>query len=163
GTAVPDGTGTGLTGPGGSADPASGFPAGGLPLARAGTGPCSVRGMLRPRALTPVPRDSSRASRDGERRGLGRGAPCAWSGGGYVVERVDLVQVAGVDQAHEQVADAGPVLGLVEQGILAVQDGLLQGPLAHIVVQRGTGLTQEQRQLLPVPQHVADGAAEGRI
>src|SRR5262249_31451460 len=37
-----------------------------------------------------------------------------------VVERVGLIHLAGVDQAHEQVADARPVLGLVEQGILAV-------------------------------------------
>jgi hypothetical protein len=29
---------------------------------------------------------------------------------GQVVERVGVVQLAGVDQAHEQVADAGAVL-----------------------------------------------------
>ena len=40
---------------------------------------------------------------------------------GQVVERIGLVQLAGVDQAHEQVADAGPVPGLVEQGVLSVQ------------------------------------------
>ena len=80
-----------------------------------------------------------------------------------VVERVDLIQLTGVDQAHEQVADAGPVLRLVKQSIFAMQDGLLQCPLAHIVIQRGAGLTHEQRQRLPVPKHVADGAAEGRI
>src|SRR3954470_5869849 len=75
---------------------------------------------------------------------------------GQVVERVGTVQLAGVDQAHEQVADGGAVPRLVEQGVLAVQDGLLQGPLAQIVVQRRTGLTQEQRQRTPVPEHVTD-------
>ena len=44
-----------------------------------------------------------------------------------------------------------------------VQDGFLQRPLADIVVQWSTGLTQEQRQPLPVPEHVADGAAQRRI
>ncbi|HEY7309258.1 MAG TPA: hypothetical protein VH643_07885 [Gemmataceae bacterium] len=55
------------------------------------------------------------------------------------------------------------VLGLVEQRILAMQDGFLQGPLAHVIIQRGTRVTQEQRQLLPVPERVADRAAEGRV
>src|SRR6516164_11322276 len=80
-----------------------------------------------------------------------------------VVERVRLVQLARVDQAHEQIANLRPITGLVEQGILAVQDGLLQGKFAHVVVQRRTGLTQEQRQLLPVLQRIADRTAEGRI
>jgi len=44
-----------------------------------------------------------------------------------------------------------------------MQDGLLQGPLAQIVVERGPRLTQEQRQLIPVSQHVNNGAAEGRV
>ncbi len=82
---------------------------------------------------------------------------------GQVVERIGVIQLAGVDQAHEQIADAGSVLGLVEQRILAVQNRFLQGPLADVVVQRSTRLTQEQSQLLPVPQHVLDGATEGRI
>ncbi len=106
-----------------------------------------------------APRGSSTASR----AGAGRervGVPLQL---GQVVERVGLVQLAGVDQAHEQVADAGAVPGLVEQGVLAVQDRLLQRPLAQVVVQRGTGLTQEQRQLIPVLEHVTDRAAEGRI
>jgi hypothetical protein len=38
-----------------------------------------------------------------------------------------------VDQAHEQVSHAGSILGLVEVGILAVQDRLFEGSLAHIV------------------------------
>src|SRR5262245_1239317 len=71
---------------------------------------------------------------------------------GQVVERVGLVQLAGVDQAQEQVADAGPVLRLVNQRMLAVQKDLLQGPLADVVVQQRLGLTQQQRQILHVPR-----------
>ena len=43
---------------------------------------------------------------------------------GEIVEGVDAVQFTRVDQAHEQVADAGAVLGLVEVGVFAVQNGL---------------------------------------
>jgi hypothetical protein len=53
-----------------------------------------------------------------------------------VVERVDLVQLGGVNQAHEQIADRSPVLSLVEERVLAVQDGLLEGALAEIVIER---------------------------
>src|SRR6476661_5955517 len=49
---------------------------------------------------------------------------------GQVVERVCLVQLARVDQTHKQVANTSPIAGLVEQGVLAVQDRLLQGPPA---------------------------------
>jgi hypothetical protein len=34
-----------------------------------------------------------------------------------VVEGVDAAQLAGVDQAHEQIADLSPVQGAVEQGV----------------------------------------------
>ena len=53
---------------------------------------------------------------------------------GQVIERVGPAQFARVDQAHEQVADVGAVGRLVEQRVLAVQDGLLQGALAQIVM-----------------------------
>src|SRR5579871_6046794 len=82
---------------------------------------------------------------------------------GQVIERVGVVQLAGVDQAHEQVADAGAVLGLVKKGILAVKDGFLQCTFGDIIVQRGTCLTQEQGELVPVPKHGADGTTQGRI
>jgi hypothetical protein len=36
---------------------------------------------------------------------------------GEVVEGIDVVEFAGVDQAHEQVAHAGAVLGLIEMGV----------------------------------------------
>jgi len=39
-----------------------------------------------------------------------------------------------VDQAHVQIAHLGAVLGLVKQGILAVQNRLLERSLGDIVV-----------------------------
>ena len=67
-----------------------------------------------------------------------------------VFKRILAVELGGVDQAHEDVADMGAVLRLEEHGVLAVQDGLLQCPLADIVIQRSSGHTQEQGQGLPV-------------
>jgi hypothetical protein len=55
---------------------------------------------------------------------------------GEVIEGIHLVQFTSVDQAHEQVAHAGAVLGLIEVGILAMQDSLLQGSFADIIHQR---------------------------
>ena len=43
-----------------------------------------------------------------------------------VIERVGPTKFAGVNQAHEQIADTSPILGLVEQRVLAMQDGFLQ-------------------------------------
>ena len=68
-----------------------------------------------------------------------------------------------MDKAHEQIAHAGPVPGLVEVGILAVQDRFLEGPLTNIVIKRGSGLTKEQRQLVPVLEHVADRLAQAAV
>ena len=48
---------------------------------------------------------------------------------GQVAEGVDLAELAGVDEAHEHVADMGSVTGLVEQGVLAMQNGFLDGAL----------------------------------
>ena len=48
------------------------------------------------------------------------------------------------------------MLGLEEQGVLAVQDRLLQSAFADVVVQRRTGHAEEQRQLLPVLAEIVD-------
>ena len=55
---------------------------------------------------------------------------------GEVVEGISLVQFAGVDQAHEQVADPGAVFGFVKVSVFAVQDGLFQGSFANIIYLR---------------------------
>ena len=82
---------------------------------------------------------------------------------GQVVEGIHVVELAGVDEAHEQVTDVGAVEGLVEQRVLSMKDCSLQNLFADVVVQGGSGLTQEERQLLPVGEQVRDGLAEGRV
>ena len=54
--------------------------------------------------------------------------------GRQVIERVDLLQVAGVDQAHEHIADEGAVLSFVEEGVFSVENRLLQNPLTKIII-----------------------------
>src|SRR5262245_26852183 len=90
----------------------------------------------RPEALTL--RSARHGSSTASRAGAGRECAGVLLQLGPVVERIDPVQLAGGDQAHEQIAHAGAVLGLVEQRVLAMQDRLLQRPLAHVVVQRRT-------------------------
>jgi len=68
---------------------------------------------------------------------------------GQVVERVDPAKFTGVDQAHEQVAHPRPPTRLVEQGVLAMENGLLQGPLAEIIVQRRPGHAEETASASP--------------
>jgi|HubBroStandDraft_2_1064218.scaffolds.fasta_scaffold926046_2 hypothetical protein len=45
---------------------------------------------------------------------------------GRIVERIDSVQLAGVDQTYEQIADPGAIQGLVEQRVLRVQRAIRQ-------------------------------------
>jgi hypothetical protein len=66
-----------------------------------------------------------------------------------LVEWVGAAQFAGVNQAREQVADGGPILGLVEQRVLPVQNRFLQCSFANVIVQRGSRLPLEQREPLP--------------
>ena len=50
-----------------------------------------------------------------------------------VLERICAVELAGVDQTHEQVADFGAVQCLVEERVFAVQDRFLQGPFHDVM------------------------------
>jgi hypothetical protein len=76
---------------------------------------------------------------------------------------IDIVELAGVDQAHEQVPQPSAVLGFVAQRVFPVEDRHLQGPLADIVIQGRAGLAQEQGQGRPVVEHVVDGLAQTAI
>ena len=58
-----------------------------------------------------------------------------------VFERLDSVELRRVDQTHECVPGPGPRSGPVEQRVLAVHDGPLQGGLAGVVIQWGAGFT----------------------
>ena len=71
---------------------------------------------------------------------------------GEVVEGIGSIQLAGVDQAHEQIADTGAVQRSVEERVLAVQNRFLQGTLDDVVVERCAWLLEEKRQPRPVIQ-----------
>jgi hypothetical protein len=64
---------------------------------------------------------------------------------GEVVERIGTRQLAGVDQAYEQIAGFGAMQGAIEESILAMQHRTFQRAFADIVIQRCTGLPQECR------------------
>src|SRR3974390_321996 len=49
---------------------------------------------------------------------------------GQVVEGIGITELAGVDEAHEQVPNMGTVLSFVEERVLAVENSLLQGTFA---------------------------------
>ena len=55
--------------------------------------------------------------------GVGSGLVRVALESGEVVEGVRPAELAGVDQAHVDVADPGTVCGFVEQGVLAMKDG----------------------------------------
>jgi len=48
---------------------------------------------------------------------------------GQVVERIGPAKLARINQTHEEVAHMGTVGSLIEQGVLAVEDGLLDSAL----------------------------------
>ena len=52
---------------------------------------------------------------------------------GEIIEGVRLIELAGVDQAHEHVADAGPILRAIEKRILAMADRFFQSPLQMLL------------------------------
>src|SRR5687768_1111119 len=51
-----------------------------------------------------------------------------------VMKRVQSVEFAGVDQAHEQIADPCAVLRFMKHRVLAVHNGALQSALANVAV-----------------------------
>lgn len=65
-----------------------------------------------------------------------------------------------MDQAHEKVADVRAVPRLVEERVLPMENSLLQGPFADIVVEGCARLSQEERERRPVVEEVRDRLAE---
>src|SRR5207253_1924512 len=80
-----------------------------------------------------------------------------------IVERVDIAQPAGVDQAHVDVADLRPPEGLVEEGAFAMNDRALEDLFTQIVVEGRADLAQEQRELAPVLCQVVQRLAQPRV
>ena len=67
-----------------------------------------------------------------------------------------------MDQAREQIADLGTVQSAIKQGVLMMKNDALQGPFYYVVIKRGSGLSEEQRQRQPVSQQIADRLAQLR-
>jgi len=88
-----------------------------------------------------------------------RHAAAAGSGSRWV----GSAQFAGVNQTHEQVADAIPILGLVEQRVLAVPNRSLRCAFAKIVVQRRSRLPQKQREPLPVLDQIPNRHSQSGV
>jgi hypothetical protein len=80
-----------------------------------------------------------------------------------VVEGVGAAQLAGMDQAHELIADLRTVQGAIVQYVLTMQNGALQGSFDDIVIKRGSGLSEEQRQPQPVAQQIVDRLAQSGV
>jgi hypothetical protein len=73
-----------------------------------------------------------------------------------IVERIDPIELASMNEAHEQVPDVGAMFGLKEVGILSMQDGLFDSLFAKIVVQWRSRHSEEQGQGLPVLEHICE-------
>ena len=54
-----------------------------------------------------------------------------------IVERIDLIQFAGVNQTHEEIAHPRSVHRLIEEGILSVKNRFLQGTLNDVMPRAG--------------------------
>ena len=56
----------------------------------------------------------------------------------HVVKGIDFVELAGVEDGHEQVAKPCTDPGFVEHGVFPMEDRLFEGPLAGIVIDGGS-------------------------
>jgi hypothetical protein len=57
-------------------------------------------------------------------------------------------QLAGMDQAHEQITDLGTVQGAIEQCVLSMKNRALQRRFCDVIAQRGRGFAEKQLQRL---------------
>jgi hypothetical protein len=51
---------------------------------------------------------------------------------GQIEERIDPVELAGVNEAHKEVPDVGAMFGLEEVGILSMEDSFFQSLFAKV-------------------------------
>lgn len=80
---------------------------------------------------------------------------------GQIEERIDLVKLAGVNEAHKEIPDVGAMFGLEEVGILSMEDSFFQSLFTKIVVQWCSRHSEELGQGLPVLEHISDGLSHG--
>ena len=62
---------------------------------------------------------------------------------GEVIKGVDFGKAAGVDQAHEKIADICAALALIEQRIFPMEDRSLENLFTQVVIKRRTGNPQK--------------------
>jgi hypothetical protein len=110
---------------------------------------------MRPRGLLVIPRQPPFGMLS-----QGLGAP---SRRAEIVEGVDRIEAAALNEAHEQIADSGAVLGLVIERVFAVQDRHFERPLTDIIVQRRSGLVEKQGQFGPMLEHLVEGLAQAGV
>ena len=51
-----------------------------------------------------------------------------------IIKRIDTGQVAGMDQAHEQISNSRTIFSFIKQCIFPMQDGFFESSFADIVV-----------------------------
>ena len=81
----------------------------------------------------------------------------------HVVEGIDFVELAGVEDGHEQVAKPCTDPGFVEHGVLPMEDRLFEGPLAGIVIDGGSWLAQKEGERLPMTLQIGDRLAQDTV
>lgn len=80
-----------------------------------------------------------------------------------IQKRVNVAQFTGVDQAHVDITCLSTIKRFVEHRIFAVKNRSFEGAFTNVVVQGRACLAQEQRQRIPMHDHVAQRLAHGAI
>jgi hypothetical protein len=80
-----------------------------------------------------------------------------------VVEWVDVVKSASVNEAHEQIPDVSPVFGPKEQTILAMLNRPLKHLLTEVIIQWGPWNSQKEGQRFPMVEHIGDSLSHGGV
>ena len=80
---------------------------------------------------------------------------------GYVCQRVDAIELGGLDQGEGDSPVLGCGVGAGEQGVLAAQCNGAHGAFDGVGVDLEAAIVEEQPQARPMVQGVADGLGEG--
>ena len=76
---------------------------------------------------------------------------------GKIIKGINTSQIAGMDQAHEQISNARTIFSFVKQCIFPMQYGFFESPFADIVVKGRLWHPQKESQRLPVVEHIGNG------
>ena len=81
---------------------------------------------------------------------------------GEVIEGIDPVELAGMDQAHEEIPDVGAMFGLEEVSCsCGARMAFLRACSQRLLSRGRSGHAEEQGQGLPVLEHVSHGLSHG--